>query len=174
MRKHSFQSHTYVPNKQILSMCSVFHHRRKHSAPQVVARGTGVQEHMAPRGPKQTRLGHFAADKIQRQRDSGGETGREFISARPTLARQRIRVSETGSKVSKMLPGLYEKNVGQRSVGMCKWAVKVSSIIVLGLITQGLTDPGQPLWLGEAVSVPITGMLCPQGLLLELRDKGER
>lgn len=43
-----------------------------------------------------------------------GETRKESISARPTPERQRTNVSETVSKVPKILPGLYKEGAGQR------------------------------------------------------------
>ena len=67
---------------------------------------------------------------------------------RPTLGRQdECPVSKTVSKVLKILPGLYEKYVGQRSVGTHRWAVKVRLVIVLGSVTQSLAGSAQSLLL---------------------------
>ena len=53
-------------------------------------------------------------------------------------------------KVLKTLLGLYKDGVGQRWVGMCRWAVKVRLILVLGSVKGGLAGSGQvvpvPLW----------------------------
>lgn len=47
-------------------------------------------------------------------------------------------ILKTVSKVPKILPGFWEENVGQRSVGVCRRAVKVGRIFVLESITGGV------------------------------------
>lgn len=45
----------------------------------------------------------------------------------------------------KTLPGLYKENVGQRSVGLCRWAVKVRPIAVLeSVLGRVLLAEGSP------------------------------
>ena len=128
-------------------------------------------------------MGHSGADKIQvllrtksKGRETrGGETRKKFISVMPTVGRQQSSISKMVSKLLKILPSFYAENVGQRSVGTVRWAVKVRSIIVLGSIVQG------PLGLR---AIPISGggsfisrsrMFCLLwGLLPELKDRLER
>lgn len=43
-------------------------------------------------------------------------------------------VSRRPSKVQKALPGLCKDRVGQRSVGVCSWAVKVRWVTVVGSV----------------------------------------
>ena len=69
---------------------------------------------------------------------SAGKTRKDFISVRPAPGRQWTSVSKTFSKVPKTLPGLHKENVGQRLVGMGRWAVKVRLITVLGSIALHL------------------------------------
>ena len=45
--------------------------------------------------PKQSRLGHLPLTKSKGRETSGGETGKEFISVRPTLGTQLTDVSKT-------------------------------------------------------------------------------
>ena len=66
------------------------------------------------RSLKQTRFSQSSLTKSKGREMSGVETRKECISVRPTPRRQRTSVSETVSKVPKMLPGLCEENVGQR------------------------------------------------------------
>lgn len=99
---------------------------------------------------------------------SGDETRKGFISVRPIPGRQQTNISKTFSKVLKKFLGLCKENVGQRSVGTCRWAVEVRLIMALGSTRGVLLTPGQALLLKEVVSVP-PGMLCPQGLLPEVR-----
>ena len=74
---------------------------------------------------------------------SGGETRKEFISVRS----QRV----SPKSVSKVLPGLYKENIRQRSAGTCRGAVKVRSIIVLGVSLVSR----ESLLLEEVVLVPV-------------------
>ena len=76
--------------------------------------------------------------KTKGQETTGGKTREEFISGRPTLGRQQTSVSKTVSKALTILAGLSKRNVGQRSVGTCRWTLKVRWIIVLGSITWDL------------------------------------
>ena len=73
-----------------------------------------------------------AADKIQKREANGGETKIYF---------SEVDTRKTVSKVLKMFLGLYKENVGQRSVGTCRWAVQVRFIVVLGPSLAG------PCWL---------------------------
>lgn len=100
--------------------------------------GTGV-----PNGPGPVTWGETSDSK----------TRKEFISVRPTPGRQWSSVSKSVSKMLKIPPGLHKENVGQRSAGTCRWAVKVRSIIVLGSITGGL----RTVIAWAVVSVPIRG-----------------
>ena len=47
-------------------------------------------------------------------------------------------ILKTVSKALKILPGFWKENVGQRSVGVCRRAVKVRRIFVLESITGGV------------------------------------
>lgn len=47
------------------------------------------------------------------------------------LSRQQTGVSRTVSQVQKILPSLYEKNVGQTLAGKCRRAAKIKLLIVL-------------------------------------------
>lgn len=92
-------------------------------------------------------------DKIKGQELSDGDTGEEFISVRPTPCGQQPSVSKTVSKVLEILLGLNTENVGQRSVGPCRWAVEVGQ----SLSWDQSGGSGQFLLLEGAVSVPIRG-----------------
>ena len=109
----------------------------------------------------------LTADKIQRQRELGGETRKEFTSVRPTPGRQQTSISKTVSKVPKILPGLYKENVGQRWMGLCRWAVKAKSIIVLESITgEGLLAQGnlycsrELFWFSSGDALPSGSFFC--------------
>ena len=94
---------------------------------------------------------------------SSGETRKEFISVRPTLGGQPTSISKTVSKGLKMHPGLYKEIVGQRSVGMCRWTVKVRSIIVLTSIKgRVLLGQGSPCCLREYLQF-LSGDALPIG-----------
>ena len=83
-------------------------------------------------GSQTDRLQPRATDK---GRDtSGRETRKGFISVRLPPKDSFTSISNTVSKVPKIPPGLNEENMGQRSVGTCRWAVKIRSIIVLGSV----------------------------------------
>lgn len=69
---------------------------------------------------------------------NGDETRKEFISLTPTQEKQWTNIPKAISKALKILVGLYKENVGQRPVGMSRWAVNVRPIIVLGSIKWSL------------------------------------
>lgn len=50
---------------------------------------------------------------------SGGESGKEFVSVRPTRGRPWTSVSKAVSEVLKILLGFYKDSVGQRLMGTC-------------------------------------------------------
>ena len=68
--------------------------------------------------------------------------------------RQLSNVSKTVSQVLKILAGLYKESVGQGSVGVSRWAVKVRSVIVVGSVMRGLAGLGQSSLLQGQVLVP--------------------
>lgn len=94
-----------------------------------------------------------ATDQIQRQRNPWWWKRKEFISMRPSPGRQQNSVLKTVSKVLKILTGLYKENVGLRSVGSCRWAVKIR----WSLSWDQHGQSGQSLLLPGIVSVPIKG-----------------
>ena len=61
--------------------------------------------------------------------------------------------------------GLNKKTVGQRSVGTCKWAVKVRLIIAMKSITWSLAGLRAFFIAGRDSIGSHHGMLCPWGLL---------
>ena len=118
------------------------------------ARGSGDRDQIHQIWP-------LAADKIQRQRNSDGETRKGFISGRPPPGRQQIGgVSNTVCKVPPILPGLYKENVGQRLVRTRRLAVKFRLITALGSVVGGLAGSGQSL-LYERVLFP-SWDVCPR------------
>ena len=113
----------------------------------------------------------------QRERDrereigGSGKTRQGFISVGPSCGRQWTSVLKPVSRVLKILVRLCKKTVGPRSVGPCSWAVEVRLVIVLGSITQGL-DGMKTVVIARGGSFGSHhGMLCPPGLLPELKDK---
>ena len=60
-------------------------------------------------GSKQTRFGHSAADKIQRQRAEWWGNRKGIYCRRTTLGRKRTRGSNTVSKVLEIQPAFYEE-----------------------------------------------------------------
>ena len=86
---------------------------------------------MKEQGSHTDQVQPLATNKIQRQRDQWWEKEKEFISLRLMSRRQPPQYRE-------ILPCLSKDNVGQRSVGVCRWAVKVRSITVLGSIMDGV------------------------------------
>lgn len=105
-----------------------------------------MQEHLAPGVPKKTRSGHSPLTKSKGRETSGGETR--------TLGRRWTDVSKTVCKVLTILAVLAKQNVGHRSVGTCRWTVKVSWIIVLGQSRGILLASGQSLLLEGVVQFP--------------------
>lgn len=77
------------------------------------------------RGPQKTRSGHSPRSKPKGREPSGGETRKEFISGKPAPGGQQTSVSKTVSKVQTIPVGLSKQNVGHRTVGTCRWTVKV-------------------------------------------------
>ena len=64
-------------------------------------------------------------------------------------------MSQTVSKVPKILPGLYKENVGPGWMGACRWAAKVGQSLFW--IRPGLADSGQSVLLGRVVWAPVRG-----------------
>ena len=83
---------------------------------------------------------------------SGSETRKKLISVKPKIVSEALKIHS----------GLYKENVGQMSVGMCRWAVKVRPIIVLGSVPQGVAGSGQFLLLEEVIWFPL-GDALPSG-----------
>lgn len=111
---------------------------------------------MAPRGPNK-----LGVDTRRGQKSTGRETvvmKQEFISVRLTPGRQWTSVSNTVSRsagsTSRFIEGTKE-SVGQRRMGLCRWAMKVKSIIVLRSVPLGLTGSGLSLLLQGGMSFPI-------------------
>lgn len=90
-----------------------------------------MQEHLVL-GSQTHRVQPLAAD--QGRDICGQETRKGFISVR-LPPEDSILESQTASKVPKIRPGLYKANMGQRPLAVCRWAVEVRSIIVLGSVT---------------------------------------
>lgn len=80
--------------------------------------------------------GHSPLTKIQSKETGSSETRKEFT-----------RISKTVSKVPKIPSGLEKENMGQRSVGICTWAVKVRSSLSWGQYSRAIADSGQSLLL---------------------------
>lgn len=80
------------------------------------SRGTGVQEHLAPGGPKQTRSGHSPLTKFKGRETSSGET-RGIYFCEANAGKTVDCIPKTVSNVLKILPGLQKENVGQRCAG---------------------------------------------------------
>ena len=103
---------------------------------------------------------------------NGGETREKFTAVRPTPGRPWTQGSKTVSRVVKRLPGLSQESMGQGSVGYTQVGSKGQADHCLGvhhivlLLAAVLPAPG-----GSFGS--LYWMLCPQGLLPELRDKLE-
>lgn len=77
--------------------------------------------------------------------------GREFISVRPTQGRQGISVSKAVYHVPKILPDLYKENVRQSLLGTSRWAMKVKSIVMGGVLlalrsSYSLGEGMVPIW----------------------------
>lgn len=84
---------------------------------------------------------------------------------RPTQGRQRTSVPKSVSQVLEILAGLYKENVGQRSVGTSRWAVKSGqSLSGLGSMALSLAGLRAALLAGGVVSVPITGCFAAGSL----------
>ena len=116
-----------------------------------------MHKHLAP-GSQTGQAGPLTADKIHRQRDRWWGHKKGVYFRRLTPGGWWTCVSKTISKVLERPAGLCKENVGQRSVGTCRWAVKVRLISVIGSVTRGLAGSGLLSLLEGVVLVPITGM----------------
>lgn len=90
-----------------------------------------MQECLSPEVPNRPDFGHLPLTNFKDREMSGGETKKGLILVRPTLGRQYTRISKPVSKVLQIFLGLDKKNVEERSVRTCRWAVKVRSVMVL-------------------------------------------
>lgn len=70
------------------------------------------------------------------------ETRKEFRSGMPAQEKEWTHVARAIFKTLKILVGLYKGNVGQRSVGMRRWSVKIRPIIVFRSVKWDLAGVG--------------------------------
>ena len=84
---------------------------------------------------------------------TGGERRKEFSSVRQYQEDSGLVFQRLSLKCWKYL----QVYMGHRLVGTCRLVVKVKLIIVLGSVTQDLTDSGQSFLLEGVVSVPFRG-----------------
>lgn len=137
--------------------------------------GKGVSERlddlpkMAPGSgaPPQTRFGHSPLTKSKGRATTGGETRKEFVSVRPTPARQRTSVSNAVSGVSEKLLGLQKENVGRGSVCASRWQCRSGGTLCWGLM-QGLAGSGRSLWFEGVVRSP-SGDSLPAGSVARVK-----
>lgn len=111
----------------------------------------------------QNRLATHCWQNPKEEKQRTRETRKGFILVRPTPGRQQTSISKTVSKGLKIVPGLYKERL-----------VSEGQVIVLGSIAGGVLwfRTVYIAWGGSFGSQQ--GMLCPEGLLPELRNKLER
>lgn len=79
-------------------------------------------------GPQTDQVWPLPADKIQRQRDQWWQNQKGISVSEANPGKTAAHGSKAVSRVLKILPGLFKEHVGQRSTGLCRWAVKVRSL----------------------------------------------
>lgn len=97
----------------------------------MLQQGTWIHNHLALQPPQKTMCSHLLLTESKGRGASGGDTGKEYLSGsqnRKTADQHLKDHTPSAEDTSTFVSG----ECGTRAVGMCRWAVKVTSIVVLG------------------------------------------